>query len=291
MSKIFNLEFEKINIENIINNLNKKGYFSFNNAVNLDTLNSIENETSKSKLNLNVNKISGVYNENQFFLTNVLAQSKTCYNYITSNLVTDISEKFLGEKFKISSLRYYETYGNHYMQWHTDNKSGTEFRQDLGIIFILYISDVYDGQFQYIEGSHNWSEFEGKNNYNDEFIEKNYKEKIIDFKGPRGTLIIYNTRGIHRAKIVKDKNFIRKSLFFQVGNNLKGGAPIIINASYLKNINDKLKMFLGFGEDNNNIIYPKTSLNTLPLNKNINKLFISYFVQRLKKFVKSFLSN
>ena len=58
MSKIFNLEFEKINIEKIINNLNKKGYFSFNNAVTLETVNSIEKETSKSKLNLNVNKSS-----------------------------------------------------------------------------------------------------------------------------------------------------------------------------------------------------------------------------------------
>mgnify|MGYP004004071027 CR=1 FL=1 len=290
MSKIFNSEFEKINIEKIINDLKEKGYFSFNKAVTLDALNSIETETNKSKSNLNVNKISGVYNESQFFLTNLLAQSKTCYNYITSNLVTDISEKFIGEKFTISSLRYYETYGNHYMQWHTDNKSGTEFRKDLGIIFILYISDVYDGQFQYIEGSHKWSEFELKNNYDDELIDKNHKEKIINFKGPKGTIIIYNTRGIHRAKIVKDKNFVRKSIFLQVGKNQKS-VPIILNSSYLKNIDDRLKMYLGFGIEDSNVIYTKTSLKNLPLNKNIYKLFIEYFAQRFKKFIKNLLNN
>ena len=48
-----------------------------------------------------------------------------------------------------------------------------------GIIFIFYVSDVEDGQFQYIKGSHIWSQENACNNFSDDFIEKNYKDKIL----------------------------------------------------------------------------------------------------------------
>ena len=34
-----------------------------------------------------------------------------------------------------------------------------------GLIFIVYLSDVQDGEFQYIEGSHAWSEDDDHSDY------------------------------------------------------------------------------------------------------------------------------
>ena len=43
-----------------------------------------------------------------------------------------------------------------------------------------------------------------------------YNNEIVGFKKPKGSIVIYNTHGVHRAKPSKDKSLVRKSLFFQV---------------------------------------------------------------------------
>ena len=115
-------------------------------------VNAIESDATKSKLNLNKNEISGVYYEKQYYLTNLLAVSKRFYDFATSKLVFDVCRNCLGDKFRLKALRYYETYGGHHMQWHTDNKTDRDFAHIPGMICIFYVSDVNEGQFQYIEG-------------------------------------------------------------------------------------------------------------------------------------------
>ena len=41
------------------------------------------------------------------------------------------------------------------MKWHVDNKNERKILDYKGIIFIIYLCDVNEGEFQYIEGSHN----------------------------------------------------------------------------------------------------------------------------------------
>ena len=169
------------------------------------------------------------------------------------------------------------------MQWHTDNKTDRAFAHIPGIIFIVYLSDVEDGQFQYIEGSHLWSGEKAYSNYSDEFIEENHREKIKDFKFPRGSLIIYNTYGVHRAKPVFKKEFARKSVFFQVDSEINDSEPVILNTKFVTTLSDNLQMFLGFGQPSNYEIYPKTSINSLPLNKSLVLIFLNYFLVRIKR--------
>ena len=52
-------------------------------------------------------------------------------------------------------------------------------------------------------------------------VNKSYSDSIISFKKPKGSLIVYNAYGVHRAKPSKDKSLIRKSLFFQVDKELE----------------------------------------------------------------------
>jgi ectoine hydroxylase-related dioxygenase (phytanoyl-CoA dioxygenase family) len=288
---LFTKEFQNIDCENIVKQLKEKGYFAFPKAINSEAINSIHNDATKFRLNLNKNEICGVYAEKQYFLTNLLSVSKTFYDFVTSKIILDICKKYLGNEFRLKALRYYETYGQHNMQWHTDNKTDRGFEHIPGIIFIFYISDVEDGQFQYIEGSHLWSGKKAYSNYSNEFIQKNYKEKIKDFKFPKGSLIIYNTYGIHRAKSVSTKNFVRKSVFFQVDSEIENSEPIILNTKFITKVDNDLKMLLGFGKPSNYQVYPKTSINTLSLSKNfitiLFKYFCNRFIQSLKLFIKT----
>lgn len=285
LDSIFTKEFEKIDVNIVAKELQEKGYFSFANALTKSAVNSIEIDATKSSLNLNKNLISGVYAEKQYYLTNLLCVSKTFYNFATSNFVLEVCKKYLGNKFRLKALRYYETYGGHHMQWHTDNKTDRGFAHIPGIIFIFYVSDVEDGCFQYIEGSHLWSGEKAYSDYSDKFIENNYKDKIINFKFPAGSLIIYNTYGIHRAKPVFNNNFVRKSVFFQVDSEIDNSEPIILNTKFIANVNDDLQMFLGFGKPSNYEVFPNTSINSLPLNKTLLQIFATYFAARFVRNV------
>ena len=281
----FSRDFQNLEINNISKQIKEKGYFAFSRAINQETINKIHQDATKFKLNLNDNSIRGVYTDNQYFLTNLLSVSKKFYDFVSSQIVFDICKIYLGTKFRLKALRYYETYGKHKMQWHTDNKTDEKFSHIPGLIFIFYVSDVDDGQFQYIEGSHLWSGKKAYNNFTDEYIQQNYRDRIKDFKLPSGSLIIYNTYGIHRAKPVFNKNFVRKSVFFQVDSEINNSEPIILNTEFITKVNDDIKMFFGFGKRSDYEVYPKTSITSLPLTKNILKILIKYTLQR---FLKSF---
>jgi hypothetical protein len=287
-SDLFTEEFLKINHDAIYVELKEKGYFVFPKAINSNVIKNIHRDATKYKINLNNNEITGVYAENQYYFTNLLSVSKAFYDFVTSNIVFDICKKILGDQFRLKALRYYETYGKHQMQWHTDNKTSCGFAHIPGIIFIFYISDVDDGQFQYIEGSHLWSGEKGYSDYSDDFIQKKYKDKVKDFKLASGSLIIYNTYGIHRAKPVSNKKFIRKSVFFQVDNEIENSEPIILNSNFITKVDSDLKMFLGFGKKSNYEIYPKTSINNLSFNK-ITRIYLNYIIFRFLKNLKMIL--
>lgn len=297
--EIFTNEFKKIDVNDVIKAINKNGYFYFKNALTIEAINNIEKDATETKININQNKVSGVYSEKQYYFTNLLTVSKTFYQFATSKFVFDTCKKYLGNIFRLKALRYYETFGGHHMQWHTDNKTDRSIANIPGIIFIFYISDVNDGQFQYIKGSHVWSGEKAYSDYSDDYIKLNYKEQIKDFKLSKGSLIIYNTYGIHRAKPVFKKKFVRKSVFFQVDSKIDNSEPIILNTKFISEVNSDISMFLGFGKPSNYEVFPKTSFNTLPFNKNLFYIFFKYFLNRLKisinnyspKFIKKILKK
>ena len=156
-SNIFTNEFQKVNVVDVINEINKNGYFAVENALTNEAIIEIEKVSTETRLNINQNNISGVFKERQYFFTSLLAVSKSFYDLVTSSFVFETCERYMGSSFRLTGSRYYETYGKHHMQWHTDNKTDKVFINNPGLIFICYISDVMDGQFQYIKGSHLWS--------------------------------------------------------------------------------------------------------------------------------------
>ncbi len=110
------------------------------------------------------------------------------------------------------------------------------------------------------------------------------------FKKPRGSIVIYNTFGIHKAKPTKDKNFVRKSLFFQVDREINHSDHIVIISEYLTKFDERVKLFLGFGKKAGQKIYPNTNLDTMPMNKetfvNMSKWFIARLSDKLPVFMR-----
>ena len=280
--EIFTKEFLKLDYHHISHEIKKNGFFCFDKALNNSFLDSIEKDVKKSGISLNTNGIAGVYYSpgKQFFLTHMLAVSKSFFNYCTSQVFLNICSNYLGDKFRLKAIRYYENYGGQKMQWHTDNKTGEEFTDIPGLIFIAYVSDVFDGEFQYIKGSHLWSVNQRYNDYTEKFVNKSYSDSIISFKKPKGSLIVYNAYGVHRAKPSKNKKFIRKSLFIQVDKEMNASTPILINTEFADSLDEKIKMFLGFGLKSGYDTFPSTSIKSMPLSINLMSTLLKWIFYR-----------
>ncbi|PIS12102.1 MAG: hypothetical protein COT73_00445 [Bdellovibrio sp. CG10_big_fil_rev_8_21_14_0_10_47_8] len=281
--EIFRPSFLSIDSQTIADELNRNGYFSFERAVTDEFVQAVEQSVAQNRTGLNSNWAHGVNMGRQYYLTHMLAVSKAFVDYVCHDKVLQISKCILGPKFRLKAMRYYETMGGHHMQWHTDNKTDKAIADIPGIIFIVYLNDVHDGEFQYIAGSHEFSGQKAYSDYSDEEIRENYQERVVSFKKPKGTIIIYNTYGIHRAKPVKDPNYLRKSLFFQVDNEVKNAEPILLNPSLLSNLTKEIEQYLGFGLPAEYEIFPNTDLRHHPLNATLLRSFFSWLTYRLAR--------
>ena len=112
-------------------------------------------------------------------------------------------------------------------------------------------------------------------------MEKTYKDEIVGFKKPKGSILIYSTYGVHRAKPFTNKNFIRKNILFRVDADTEYAEPVIIRTEFLDDVDDKTKLYLGFGKKSGQETWPKTGLDTMPLNKKTFKPISKWLVARL----------
>lgn len=289
---MFNKKFLKITPYEISSTIAKNGFFFHESALTQEFIKSIIKNCNSNELAINKNSLGGVMTKDQYYNTNILATSKTFFNLCTSDIVLSICNYFFKDSnFRLKAYRYYETYSGNNMQWHNDTKTSDKFLDIKGLIFIVYISDVFDGEFQYVNGSHINSNKFKKNDFTSEELNKEYgKKSIISFKGKKGSLIIYNTAGIHRAKpAINKKSHIRKSLFFQVdlSNNSE---PIILNPSFIDKSKKDILTFLGFGKPCSYQPYPNTNISDMPTKLFFAKILLPWVKGQPKKIVKKSIS-
>lgn len=291
---IFEKKFVLFDKSKIVSDIKENGFFHYKNAFKKEFTDTLIDEVKKNKFSVNKNWVTGVYSGGQYYVKHLLSCSKQFYNLISNEIIFDFCDLFFKKNYRLKAFRYYETYSNHKMSWHTDNKISKKDEDDIykevpGIIFIIYLSDVDDGEFQFIKKSHKFSDVQAHNDYNNDYILNNYKKDIMSFKGEKGDLIIYDTYGIHRAKPVSSKrNFVRKSLFFQIDTDLNSAEPSLINPSYFLNLDKKSMDFFGFGLKNESDTYPNTNVNMLPF-KLFFSIFFKYIYYKLPRIIYNLL--
>lgn len=280
---IFTDNFLSLNPAEIAAAIRGDGVFSLENALRPEFLTAIADDVARNPFGLNTNHVHGVHFGSQYYLAHMLAVSGHFYSYCTHTKVLEICDHLLGDRYRLSAQRYYETYGGHSMRWHTDNKTDRTFQSVAGLIFIAYLSDVDDGEFQYVRGSQRWSGEKAYNEYCDEFIRRNHEKDIASYRKPKGTLLVYDTYGIHRARPVKHPGFARKSLFFQVDRKLEDGEPILLKTEYARVLDDRLKRYLGFGQPAAYRPFPDTQPSHLPISAANLGLIPKWIAQRLTR--------
>jgi hypothetical protein len=274
---LFSENFLSVPNATIVEAIKTDGVFCAPAALTENFLSSICEDVARTGLGFNRNWISPVYTRDQLFLCHMFAVSRSFIKFSTHPRFFELFDQILGSNYRLKVHRYYETYGGHHMEWHCD---GRTFANIPGLIVLAYVTDVEDGEFQYVRGSQHWSR--GTDFYTDRFVKQNCDAELLSFKGPRGTLIIFDIYGIHRAKPVKKGNFVRKNLLFQVDDTLGYSEPLLVNPEYFDNLDDRTKRYLGFGQPTGIGLYPQTDLSTMPLGKQ-SGIFIRGLAKKLAR--------
>lgn len=209
----------------ILNNLYKKGYHVIPQYFNQKDCSKIKKEmklkfsTLKKKIKLDKEK-----SDHRLWLSEKYIKSVGKFH--RDKFIKKISEAFMQTKMSIlltlaNKVIYKKNNLGSGGGWHRDNYN-PEFKA------ILYLSDVKqnNGPFQFIENSHRVKSIfkdslKLKKYYPDTIFKKNdikkiaKNKKIITITGKPGTLLLLNTRMIHRGKpIKKNSRFALTNYYF-----------------------------------------------------------------------------
>jgi hypothetical protein len=247
-------------ILNYVGQIERRGFVELCGLVDSDILDAID-QTIEGPLNTPT--INGRYgyvkHRSSRFLAHTLSWGRNIIDIYTDETLIDLAERYVGDEVHLTNYRIYRTFPSpvRKMHWHVDNKvdvfdvASNQFittmdPEDKGVILILYLSDVEDGGFQFVEGSHRWSYLHNRESWND--MELEFADHIVTFNDrEKGTAIIYDTRGIHRAKPFTGGK-IRTSLFGQYSSSrMPTGEPVILNARDLVGLSELQMRVLNFG--------------------------------------------
>ena len=251
--------------------------------------------------NINNNNNGMVFYNNQKFISQALVHSKELFNFVTGENFFSLCQKYL-DKPIIKACRLYQTGGGGVSMWHHDEKNEKYISK--GLIAIIYLSDVLtenDGPFEFIRGTHNNSIEMLDEDFFVENINSLYGSQISSVYGKSGTLILADSKIIHRARPHNNKIF-RKSFFMQISSYNKKiyKERILINPAFVSDdfFHDRDRLsFLGFGIKSVEHIFPPTNIDHMPLNQEIisvltkwvSKSILKKIFETLPLFLKKYL--
>ena len=239
--------------------LEKNGVVIVNNFLTNESCTKLKNLLDGPQLK-NSNELTFVHLDDARFFSNAVAESKTAYDLVTSENTFKISKQYLGENIRLKCHRAYSTKKNYFFPWHTDNKFDEMKNNRKGIVFIIYLVDTDNGATEFVLGSHKETSKFSKNNFLDEFISSNFKDRIIKAKGKRGCAVISDTRVIHRGSFDTGKKINRYSFWFQIDSNTNEAERLLLNPEFLpKNISTELSEYLGFSKNFGLTVHPVTT--------------------------------
>jgi len=260
---MFTSAFKNYTPDQVSEILEKDGYIIIPSAIDTEYVDEACKEL-QWKIGFNTNDVGATYTKYQFF-NNILTSSKMMYDIVTAEEILDICEAKFGPVFRLRLNRYYETYNSNKMRWHSDDISIPDpVTSSNALIFMVYMGDTYDGELQLIRNSQSWEREGSYLGYEDKYISDKHADDIITLSLPRGSLMIYDARVVHRAREFESKKNYRQSILFHVDKGTRTSNKILVNTAYMTNMNERLGMYLGFGMPSEDP-YPVTSVLNLPM--------------------------
>lgn len=258
------LNTDRIDIDAVLKDVDERSYHVIEDAVPAEVIDRITSELELWEFPLNKNDVHAVAIRNGAYFSHALAKSETLYQLVTDPFIRGLARARLGPDYRLKCHRVYSVYPGFDQPWHTDNKAHgvKEARLD-GLVFITYFKDVEDGELQLLRGSHKWNNDYEHSIFDEAVINERHADLVTSMKKPRGTMIVYDAKAVHRARPIKSRTWHRTSLFFQVDSFGGDAEKLLLNAAFLKDLSPDVCQYLGLGKPSTYPVAPsETSLRT-----------------------------
>jgi hypothetical protein len=172
-------------------------------------------------------------------------------------IVTGVLNEYLGSNYSLCEAKGWRSlptrrdfHGWHGDMWYDQTKMAGRVPREVKIA--MYLSDVKTGAFQYIKGSHGKTPFHLRR----EDVEKLPMDRVEEFTGPAGTVVLFDTSGIHRQAIPILEP--REAIFYNYHDTsiplqeedveYYRYHPLLLNAAFLNDMTPETMRILGFGD-------------------------------------------
>ena len=186
----------------------------------------------------------------QKFLQHTLMVQKEILNLYVDPFIVGCAEEYSETTVHLQDYRIYQNLQGCKMHWHVDNKRPAgdgmaELLKHKGLIIVMYLSDSPHGSFQFVKGSHEWAWEENVEDW--ESRKDTFQKDVVTFDEGAGSLIMFDFRGIHRAKPF-EHGAPRTACFAQYApTSSPPGEPIYVDTGMLDDLTDKQMQVLRFG--------------------------------------------
>ena len=239
--------FEK---KQIIKILKKNGVVVINNFFKKDNLNNFVKKAQGCLVEgynagfTSASNISTIVSSNSTEFRHPFFISKEAVSTVLNKDLNNIISTYLGSKIKIHHALFQKTVptSKAILDWHIDlgsNKilNGSRKFLDKRLRMIVYLTNVKNGGLNYIVGSHK-NTLKQNSNFSDKsrtLIDKNlkYQDKFVEILGNIGTLIFFDTHGLHKPGMLKTERIVFNSWFCR--NDFKGKlTPNLVDIGNIK---------------------------------------------------------
>jgi hypothetical protein len=197
----------------------------------------------------------------RFVVQDVLTLAQGFVDVALHPLIKSILDAYLGPRYELCEAKGWKSlptrkdfHGWHADMWYDQTKVTDHIPREVKLAF--YLSDVRSGAFQYVAGSH--AQRAPRHLRHDE-VKQLPMERMIEFLGPAGTAILFDTSGIHRQGIPILEP--RRAVFYNYHDpevplqaedvEYYRYHPLLLNAALLGNLSAQDCHILGFGTKTN----------------------------------------
>lgn len=173
-------------------------------------------------------------------------------------LVKAVLNEYLGSSWSLCEAKGWQSlptkrdfHGWHGDSWYDQTKVTDRIPREVKLGF--YLSDVKSGAFQYIKGSHGR---QAPRHLKREDVQQLAMERLVEFLGPAGTAVLFDTSGIHRQgipilepRLAMFYNYHDLSIPLQQEDvEYYRYHPLLLNAAFLGDMTAENMRILGFGD-------------------------------------------
>ena len=191
---------------------------------------------------------------------NVLMLDQGFVDFALHPVVKDVLHEYIGTNFQLVEAKGWKSLPTHedFHGWHGDAWYDQELVHFIPreVKLALYLTDVTNGAFNYIRGSHRKQTPRPVGNSE---VQNVPRSEIVEVPGPAGTAFMFDTSGIHRQAIPVLQP--RHAIFYNYHDpsvplqredvEYYRYHPLILNAAYLGGLAEDDERILGFGNKTN----------------------------------------